>query len=123
MKRLTYIIIGVALLLASCGRQQQAKSVVKDFMKENLANPSALDIDKFSPLDSTLRIGDSLVTVMRRAAEANQRYKRDISYAEGDTPKKLLMTRVSYKLGDETCQDTYYLDEALSRVVAFKTNE
>ena len=33
MKHSVYIIIGVALLLfASCGQQQKAKSVVKDFM-------------------------------------------------------------------------------------------
>ena len=36
MKRI-YIIIGVALLLfASCGRQQQAKSSVKDFVEQQL---------------------------------------------------------------------------------------
>ena len=36
MKRI-YIIIGMALLLfASCGRQQQAKSSVKDFVEQQL---------------------------------------------------------------------------------------
>ena len=39
MKHTIYIIIGVAMLLfASCGRQQTAKSIVKDFMEANIGD-------------------------------------------------------------------------------------
>ena len=34
----------------------------------------------------------------------------------------LYIVRVSYKLGETECSDTYYLDESLAKVVAVKNN-
>ena len=72
MKRI-YIIIGVALLLfASCGRQQQAKSSVKDFVEQQLhRDVSYLD---FSSVDSTRAITDSLIQTLRNRAGQGVQY-------------------------------------------------
>ena len=113
MKRI-YIIIGIALLLfASCGRQQQAKSIVKDFMEQQLQRDvSYLD---FSDIDSTRAIGDSLIDVLRQKAG------KDIAYQnrEGHT---LFFIRAKYLLDKDTLSTTFYLDPALKGVVAFKQN-
>ena len=53
MKRI-YIIIGVALLLfASCGRQQTAKSIVKDFMEANIGDYSKVSYLEFCELSAS----------------------------------------------------------------------
>ena len=54
------------LLFASCGRQQQAKSSVKDFVEQQLhRDVSYLD---FSSVDSTRAITDSLIQTLRHRA-------------------------------------------------------
>lgn len=124
MKLRKYVFCSVAaLLFAACGRQHAAESLVKDFMNENLQDVSFSDMD-FGKIDSTKRINDSIISKMRSAASQSGRYKRDIAYpavsvGNGNT---LIMLRVVYKLDNDTCSDTYYLDKELTRVIAFKTN-
>ena len=110
------------LLFASCGKQHQAETVVKEFMQENLKEPSALKSMAFKSLDSTKVIGDSLIAVLRKGAQESSRYKSSMEFAERGTETKLMITRVTYKLNDEEFQDTYYLDGSLSSVVAVKCN-
>ena len=119
MKRI-YIIIGVALLLfASCGQQQQAKSVVKDFMEQHLADASGLSYLHFSDVDSTHVVSDSLLHVMRHAV--SDRYRSPLPFADRRS-SKLFHIRVNYLLGQDTCSTTFYLDSELSSVVALKEN-
>ena len=114
MKKSLYIIIGLALLLfASCGRQQQAKSIVKDFVKQHLhEDVSYLD---FSDVDSTQTISDSLIQVL------HQRAGKTISYQQrmGQT---LFYIRAKYLSDKDTLSTTFYLDRDLQGVVAFKEN-
>ena len=70
-----YIIIGIMamLLLASCGRQHQAKGLVKDFVKAYATEE--IDINSFSDLDSTKVISDSLLQEIRLRAEKDTLFK------------------------------------------------
>ena len=116
MKRI-YIIIGVALLLASCGKQYHAEKAVEAFVEANAEAPEKITHRDFADLGTTRHINDSLVTVMRqRGAE---HYKRQISYPtmpQGD----LYYLRMRYVHEGDTLQNTFYLDQELKEVVAFK---
>ena len=113
MKRI-YIIIGVALLLfASCGRQQHAKSSVKDFVEQQLhRDVSYLD---FSSVDSTRAITDSLIQTLRHRAGQDVQYQNPSSAT-------LLHIRAQYLQDEDTLSATFYLDPTTMGVVAYKEN-
>lgn len=115
MRRSLYIIIGVALLsFAACGRQQKAKSVVKDFVEQSLhKDVTYLD---FSDVDSTHTISDSLIQVLRHRGPQGIKYQK----RRGVT---LLYLRTYYLDGQDSCSTTFYLDYELSGVVAYKDNK
>lgn len=121
--RISHIIIGIGILLfTACGEQNKAEKLVGSFMEENLVDASKLNNVDYNKIDSTKVITDSIVNVLRKTAENSPYYKRNIKYAPGKTGNKLIITRVSYNIGTQEYQDTYYLDADLTRVVAFKTN-
>ena len=123
MKKALYIIIGVSLLLfTSCGPQADAESLVKDFMEKNIKEGLKPKSLHFTDIDSTHAITDSIVISLRQQAKQAARYQGDIKYDSDEPFHKLIITRVKYRLDDEECSDTYYLDMALTRVVAFKEN-
>ena len=112
MKKLIYI-IGVVLLLAACGQQQQAKSSVKDFVESQLhRDASYLD---FSGVDSTRAITDSLIQVLRSRAGQGIQY-------QAPSGKTLLHIRTQYLVDDDTLSATFYLDPVTLGVVAYKEN-
>lgn len=110
------------LLLASCGQQHKAETLVEDFMDKNLKSPSNVSIIEFAKIDSTKRINDSIITNMRTVAEQSERYNQGIVYDKSGHGKTLITLRVQYRIANDTCSDTYYLDKELTKVVAFKTN-
>ena len=120
-RTLLYIIIGVlvTLLTASCGRQQQAKSVVKDFLKANIADYSKVDYLDIGDVDSTRVINDSLLLAMRRST--HNHFRQDIKY-QPRNEKTLFLLRVKYLYEQDTCSATFYMDAQLQGVVAFKEN-
>ena len=66
-----YIIIGVALLLfASCGRQQTAKSIVKDFMEAHVEDYSKVSYLEFCDIDSTRMDVHQLISVKTSATSS-----------------------------------------------------
>ena len=91
------------LLFVSCGQQQQAKEIIQDF-------------------DSTRVINDSIILAMRANADTIKRYVKLVKYAEGSFGGKLYVARITYTIDGAEYSDTYYLDDQLSRVVAFKSN-
>ena len=101
------------LLFASCGRQQQAKSSVKDFV-ENQLNRDVSYLD-FSSVDSTRAITDSLIQALRSRAGQGVQY-------QNPSGKTLLHIRTQYLLDDDTLSATFYLDPATLGVVAYKEN-
>ena len=113
MKKVIYILGVVLLLFASCGRQQQAKSSVKDFVETQL-HLDASYID-FSSVDSTRAITDSLIQVLRGRAGQGIRY-------QDPSGKTLLHIRAQYLVDDDTLSATFYLDPATLGVVAYKEN-
>ena len=120
MRHPLYIIIGVALLLfASCGRQQQAKSIVKEFMASNVTDYSKVDYLKFYDVDSTRTISDSLVGVLRQHVPAH--FSRSIQYQQRQG-KSLVLLRTKYLYDGDTCSATFYIDAQMQGVVAFKEN-
>lgn len=123
MKRLIYIIIGVApLLFASCGPQAEAEDLVEEFMEQNMREGLKPSSVHFTDIDSTHAMTDSIVVNLRQLARQTKRYRPDLKYAPDQPFKKLMVTRVRYELDDQEVSDTYYLDMALTRVVAFKEN-
>lgn len=123
MKRLIYIIIGVApLLFASCGPQADAEELVEQFMEQNMREGLKPSSVHFTDIDSTHAMTDSIVISLRQLARQARRYRSDLKYAPDEPFRKLMVTRVKYELDDQEVSDTYYLDMALTRVVAFKEN-
>jgi hypothetical protein len=107
-------IIGIALLLfASCGRQQQAESVVEDFVEQQLQQDATF-LD-FSDVDSTRVLSDSLVETMRQNAGKTVQY-------QDRTGQTLMFIRTQYLIDKDTMSATFYLDSELSGVVAYKVN-
>ena len=119
MKSRVYIIIGMSalLLFASCGQQHKAESLAKDFVAENMENPSAISGKDFAYLGTTRHISDSLITIMRQRGASG--YKKGISYGKMPTGD-LYYLRMSYISNGDTLQNTFYFDSELSEVVAFK---
>ena len=123
MRHLIYIIIGfIPLLFTSCGPQAEAEELVEQFMEQNMRENLKPSSVHFTDIDSTRLINDSIIIGLRQEAKRAIRYKPGIKYAPDYPFKKLMVTRVKYKLKDEECSDTYYLDMELTRVVAFKEN-
>jgi hypothetical protein len=128
MKRLYQSIRSVAcimvatLLLIGCDAEKStAKKLVKDFLKENLVN-NDFKVMSFSALDSTKHITDSVFKVMRAEAAQDKAFKKDIQFAEGPKTKKLYYIRIKYRLDNDTCLQTFYLDDQLTRVVSFRNH-
>ena len=110
------------LLFASCGQQHQAKNVIETFIYENINEPSAVNGLKISKFDSTRVVNDSVIKRMRQHADTIQRFSKHIKYADMTAVRKLFVARVTYSFYGVECSDTYYLDDQLSSVVAFKSN-
>ena len=94
MKHTLYIIICIALLTVSCdGRQGNAETAVEEFMAANLNNAKGMKITGFSQLDSTQKIKDSTLTMIRHNAENNGRYKKGLTYASPSARNMLCILR------------------------------
>ncbi len=112
-----YIIIGVMLFLTSCGKQYDAEQTVKDFVEANMNNPEKISSRDFGDLGTTRHISDSLIDVMRQRGAIH--YQQGISY--GKVPAgDLYYLRMKYVREGDSLQNTFYLDETLTTVVAFK---
>lgn len=114
----------VVLLSVSCGKQHDAENLVEDFMENNITEASSITDMDFNDIDSTTHINDSIVTVMRTWAKTNaKQYRQDIDYPSTKAGSCLIMVRVTYKIKEKQYQDTYYLDQRLTNIVAFKSTE
>jgi len=120
MKPRAYIIIGgisALLLFASCGQQYHAEKTVEAFVEANMENPDKITDRDFADIGTTRHLNDSLIGVMRqRGAEL---FKKSITYGqipEGD----LFYLRMRYVHEGDTMQNTFYLNQELTEVVAFK---
>ena len=118
MKSRAYIIIGVTLLLfASCGQQYHAEKTVEAFVEANMEQPDKITNRDYADLGTTRHINDSVISIMRQRGA--QGFKKDITYGQmpdGD----LFYLRMRYVPEGDTLQNTFYLNQELTEVVAFK---
>ena len=82
------------MMFSACGQQHDAEVLVKDFMNENLKNPTALTNVDFAKLDSTARLIDSIINVLRSLAGQSGRYRDGIRYSDKKQEKPLKILRV-----------------------------
>ena len=111
-------IAALALLLTtSCTEQQRAERVVASFLEEQLTDAEGLEIEKFYKIDST-----RIITQLSKQALNSGHYKQNSTLSSPRKEKKLIISRVDYKLKGKPYQDTYYLDADIEHVVAVKMN-
>lgn len=122
-----FLAMGFVLALTSCGDQHKAQSLVKDFLDENLEQTDC-SYERFSKLTPTAMINMNGVKAMRQHMDQKPYVKKNINYHDVATlPDTLLYLRATYKLTDKAGKEqeltqTFYLDKALSRIIAFKEN-
>lgn len=123
IKSLSITIVSLVLLLTSCGQQHEAEALVEDFMDKNMKDEVSINARHFTDIDSTFLLTNDVIQKMRnKVADGGQRYKKGIKYADGNTTRKLFITRVKYYVDTLECSDTYYLNADLTHIVAFKEN-
>lgn len=108
-------------MLSGCGKQHKAEQVVGDFISANIVSDDYV-ID-YTPLDSTDRIPTERIAAMKKAAESDPLFKRGLSF--GPVPvncNKYMYTKAKFICGNDTMTRTFYLDAALTHVIAFKEN-
>ena len=106
------------LSFASCGRQHDAEQTVKAFVEANMENGGD-DITSrdFADLGTTRHINDSIIQLMRHRGAPL--FKKAITYST--TPDgELYYLRMSYVHQGDTLQNTFYLNQDLTEIVAFK---
>ena len=105
------------LLSVSCGRQHDAELTVKAFVEENMQDGIQISDRDFADLGTTQLISDSLIQLMRqRGADL---YKQGIAYSKAPDGA-LYYLRMRYVHDKDTLQNTFYLNQELTEVVAFK---
>ena len=125
--KIALLAMGLVLAFTSCGDQHKAQSLVKDFLNANLEENDC-SYERFSKLTPTAMIDVNGVKAMRKHMSQMPYVKRNIDYQDASAiSDTLLYIRATYKLTDKTGKEqeltqTFYMDKALTRVVAFKEN-
>ena len=106
------------LSFASCGRQHDAEQTVKAFVEANMENGGD-DITSrdFADLGTTRHINDSIIQLMRHRGAPL--FKKTITYPTAPDGE-LYYLRMSYVHQGDTLQNTFYLNQDLTEIVAFK---
>ena len=116
----------LAFLLMGCSEEQRSKSLVKDFLNENLTNDD-YSVDRYIKFDSTYRVSTQAIASLHANATKIGPFKPDIRYQPYKQGDKLLFLRVKYEVetgGDKPAEmtHTFYIDKDLQGVVAVKEN-
>ncbi|MGP1480851.1 MAG: hypothetical protein ACTTJL_04025 [Hoylesella enoeca] len=109
-----------AVFLSSCGEQYKAKQLVSNFLDRSLAEKD-FSIENCSKLDSTYYVTDSTLNAMRAASRKDAPFIR-ARYEGVKRSKKLLFIRIDYTNNGRKHTQTFYMDDRLQHVVAFKNN-
>lgn len=108
------------VFLSSCGEQYKAKQLVSNFLDRSLAEKD-FSIENCSKLDSTYYITDNTLNAMRAASRKETPFIR-ARYESVKRSKKLLFIRIDYTNNGRKHTQTFYMDDRLQHVVAFKNN-
>lgn len=114
----TLFILGMVLFI-SCGQDHDTKSLVKHFMKEQMALDD-YDVLAWSDIDSTSHVKDSMLIVMHQKAIKDKIVKKGTTYTKRSPNLNLISVR--YKVGDDTLMSTFYLDDKMTGIVGVKNN-
>ena len=125
MKKMKKLLLSLALaaVLASCGNQYKAESVVEKFLNDNLVDPGS-EV-KCHGLKATNRISADAVRRMQEQAAAGDRlFRHPLPYATFSSTDTLFYERVSIVQHADTFVRTIYLLPSLEEgcVVAVKEN-
>lgn len=116
--RKVLILLCCVLLTAACGKRQKAKTVLEGFLEENLVSTEfSLNITQ---VDSTRNVSDSAIVAMRKQAQQDKMFKKDIIYQQKEGKGQLILARVKLIQGSDTLLKTFYMDNQFKGVIAFK---
>ncbi len=116
----------LAALMVGCSEEHRSKSLVKDFLNENLTNDD-YSVDRYLKFDSTFRVSSQAITSLHANAQKIGPFKTGIRYQPYKQGDKLYFLRVKYDVetGDEKPMElthTFYIDKDMQGVVAVKEN-
>ena len=109
-----------AMVISSCGIKHQAKSLVKDYLADNLVNQDIADLS-VSDVDSSFYITPAIIKRMETHLAANKRFKQNIKFKTAPS-RKVLFVQAKYTNGQDTLKQTFYFDDQLTTVIACKDN-
>jgi len=121
MKTRHLIAVLVAVLtLAACGNRHRAASVVDDFLKENLTN----DDYKMEvvAMDKAAKVNAATLKALQGEAAGDPAFKKSIQWGTPATQDNYYYMRARIIHEQDTMVKTFYLDDQLTTVVAFKQN-
>lgn len=126
MRKTIFLLTLGLVLLASCGEQHKAQSLVKDFLQENVKDGDC-SFERFGKLTPTAMIDFDKARQMRREMSRLPYINSTIDYHDGTFPDTLRYIQTTYKLKgsdgkEQEITQTFYMDKGLTRVVAFKQN-
>lgn len=123
MRTLQQIIITAltAVMICSCSDNSKAKSLVDDFMENNMADTVKVTDVVYSPLDSTTRMNDSIVDELRKEARSIPLLKKGVTFTQKPSPTLRFMN-VRYRTKNDTTlrQQTFYFDREVNGIVVVK---
>lgn len=122
----TLLLFIITLMVSSCNdTESRTKQLVRDFMKENMLI-SNIENEEFGKIDSTCRVTPQRVEQMRKDVKMLPQYQKNIKYAVGQPSPVMLYVTVKYDIitstTKKTCKQTFYIDKAATRIIAFKDN-
>lgn len=116
----------LAVLFVSCGEEHRSRSLVKDFLKENLTIDD-YSVDRWEKYDSTYRVSAQAIASLHSNVTHIGPFKSGIRYQPYKAGDKLYFVRLKYEVdlgGDSLTKmtHTFYIDKDLTGVVAVKEN-
>ena len=114
------------VVLSGCGEEQRSKTLVKDFLNENLTH-NDYSVDRYLKFDSTYRVSSQAIASLHTNAPKIGPFKSGIRYQPYKQGDKLYFLRVKYGVemgGEEPTEmtHTFYIDKDFQGVVAVKEN-
>ena len=123
MRTLQQIIITAltAVMICSCSDNSKAKSLVDDFMQNNMADTVKVTDVAYSQLDSTTRMNDSIVDELRKEAHSIPLLKKGVTFTQKPSPTLRFMN-VRYRTQNDSTlrQQTFYFDREVNGIVVVK---
>lgn len=123
MRTLRQIIITalMAVMICSCSDNSKAKSLVDDFMENNMADTVKVTDVAYSPLDSTTRMNDSIVDELRKEAHSIPLLKEGVTFTQKPSPTLRFMN-IRYRTQNDSTlrQQTFYFDREVNGIVVVK---